>query len=67
MRETVDRLEAGWMNHYRKEELRSLFRDRGFVLLREDAFDGNRLFVLIRSASVKQAALLWPEAGKCPS
>jgi hypothetical protein len=45
MRETVSRLHAGWMNNYRDNEIRSLFGERGFVLLQEESFDGNRLFV----------------------
>lgn len=45
MRESVNRVRAGWMNSYRNEELRSLFRERGYALLQEESWENNRLFV----------------------
>jgi Methyltransferase domain len=51
MLEVVKRLTAGWMNHYREEELRSLFRERGFALLREESWKGQRLFVFSQNPS----------------
>jgi hypothetical protein len=47
----VKRLKAGWMNDYREEELRSLFHERGFVLLREESWHNQRLFVFSQSPS----------------
>lgn len=48
---TVGRLNRGWMNNYREDELRSLFRERGFVSLREENWKSQRLFVLSRQPS----------------
>jgi Methyltransferase domain len=49
--ETVNRLQAGWMNNYCDSEIRSLFGERGFVLLQEESFDDNRLFVFSQHRS----------------
>jgi Methyltransferase domain len=43
--EKVSRLRHGWMNSYREDQLRSLFRERGFELIQEDTWEGQRLFV----------------------
>ena len=43
--ETVGRLRHGWMNNYREEELRSLFCERGFELVQDQDWEGQRLFV----------------------
>ncbi len=43
--EAVGRLRHGWMNSYREDELRALFQVRGFELVREAGWDGQRLFV----------------------
>jgi hypothetical protein len=51
MFDSVGRLTAGWMNNYRDEELRSLFRERGFVSLREESWGNNRLFVISQRPS----------------
>lgn len=51
MYENVQRLKAGWWNNYREEELRSLFRERGFVLLRDDSWENHRLFVFSQCPS----------------
>lgn len=50
--ERVGRLRHGWMNNYREEELRSLFRERGFELVRDDDWQRQRLFVFSRGPSV---------------
>ena len=50
--ETVGRLRHGWMNNYREEELRSLFRERGFELVQEEDWEEQRLFVFSRRPSV---------------
>ena len=53
MREAIGRLQAGWMNNYREDELRSLFRERGFVLLREERWeDRTGLFVFSQRRSL---------------
>jgi Methyltransferase domain len=55
--ETVGRLRAGWMNNYREDELRSLFRERGFVLLREESWeDKTGLFVFSQRPSLTDDA-----------
>jgi Methyltransferase domain len=41
----VSRLRHGWMNNYREEELRSLFRERSFELVQDDDWEEQRLFV----------------------
>jgi hypothetical protein len=51
MRETIYRLKAGWLNHYREDELRSLFRERGFVSLWEESWEDNRLFIFSQRPS----------------
>ena len=48
MLETVKRLNNGWMSNYREEELQSLFRERGFVPLRDDSWKNQRLFFFSR-------------------
>jgi Methyltransferase domain len=50
--ETVRRLNRGWMNNYREDELRSLFRERGFVSLREDSWKSQRLFLFSQRPSL---------------
>jgi Methyltransferase domain len=49
---TVGRLNHGWMNNYCEEELRSLFRERGFESLREDRWENQRLFVFSQRPSL---------------
>jgi hypothetical protein len=48
MFETVCRLSAGWMNNYREDELRELFRDRGYALVRDEDWKSQRLYVFSR-------------------
>jgi hypothetical protein len=43
--ETAGRLRHGWMNHYREKELRTLFHDRNFELVRDERWQQQRLFV----------------------
>jgi hypothetical protein len=43
--ETVGRLRHGWMNHYREDETRSLFNERGFELVQEEDWEKHRLLV----------------------
>ena len=50
--ETIGRLRHGWMNNYREEELRSLFCERGFELVQDRDWEGQRLFVFSRRPSV---------------
>ena len=50
--ETIGRLRHGWMNNYREEELRSLFCERGFELVQDQDWEGQRLFVFSRRPSV---------------
>jgi hypothetical protein len=45
MWETVVRPTSGWMNNYREGDLRSLFRERGFVSVREESWKNQRVFV----------------------
>jgi hypothetical protein len=52
MLRTVARLKSGWMNNYREEELRSLFRERGFVSLREESWQNQRLFAFSQRPSL---------------
>ncbi|PQM45193.1 hypothetical protein C1Y40_04653 [Mycobacterium talmoniae] len=49
--ETVKRLKAGWMNHYREADLRSLFGERGFALVRQESWENQRLFVFSQSGA----------------
>jgi hypothetical protein len=46
--ETVARLRHGWMNNYREEEIRSLFRERGFELVGDENWERQRLFAFSR-------------------
>jgi hypothetical protein len=46
--EKIGRLRHGWMNNYRENELRSLFRERGFELAHEEDWEEQRLFVFSR-------------------
>ncbi len=46
--EAIGRLRHGWMNNYREEELRSLFCERGFELVREKDWEDQRLFAFSR-------------------
>jgi hypothetical protein len=48
MNESFRRMKMGWMNNYREEEIRSLFHHRGFVSVREDSWENNRLFLFSR-------------------
>jgi hypothetical protein len=43
--ERIGRLNRGWMNNYSEDELRGLFHDRDFVLMRNDDWENQRLFV----------------------
>jgi hypothetical protein len=49
--ETVGRLRHGWMNSYREEDLRSLFHERAFDLVKEEAWEEQRLFVFSQRPS----------------
>ena len=46
--ERAGRLRHGWMNSLRVEELRSLFCDRGFAVIHEEQWEGQRLFAFSR-------------------
>jgi len=46
--ERAGRLRHGWMNSLRVEELRSLFCDRGFAVMHEEQWEGQRLFAFSR-------------------
>jgi hypothetical protein len=48
--QSVGRLQHGWMNNYRDEELRSLFRERGYDCRSEDSWEDQRLYVYSRRA-----------------
>jgi hypothetical protein len=50
--ERIGRLRHGWMNNYREEELRSLFREQSFELVQEDDWEEQRLFVFSQRPSV---------------
>jgi hypothetical protein len=52
MRGTVGRLHKGWMNNYREEKFRSLFRERGFLSLHEEAWENQRMFVFSQRPSL---------------
>lgn len=45
IRESRRRLRAGWMNNYRKNEIRTLFQERGYDQLSVETCIGNELFV----------------------
>jgi hypothetical protein len=47
----VGRLKAGWLNSYCDDEIRSLFRERGFVQSHEESWQNQRLFVFSRQRS----------------
>ena len=49
--ERVSRLRHGWMNSYREEELRSLFHERAFDLVKEEAWEEQRLLAFSQRAS----------------
>jgi hypothetical protein len=61
IREAVCRMNAGWMNNYREDELRSLFGERGFVLMREESWEGNRLFVFWKRRLIAGDAEIRPD------
>ena len=46
--ESISRLNHGWMNSYGEDDLRALFRDRGFALLQDAVWINQRLFVFSR-------------------
>jgi hypothetical protein len=48
--ESIGRLQHGWMNNYHDEEIRSLFRDRGFDCLSEDNWEDQRLYLFSQRA-----------------
>jgi hypothetical protein len=48
----VGRLRHGWVNNYGEEELRSLFRERGFELVRDENWENQRVFVFSQRPSV---------------
>ncbi len=48
----VSRLRHGWMNNYREEQLRSLFRERGFELVRSEDWEEQRLFVFSQRPTI---------------
>jgi hypothetical protein len=50
--EAVGRLRHGWMNSYREEEIRSLFSERGFELVRGEDWEAQRLLVFSRGPAV---------------
>ena len=50
--EAVARLRHGWMNNYREEEIRSLFRERGFELARGEDWEAQRLLVFSQRPAV---------------
>jgi Methyltransferase domain len=49
--EAAIRMRHGWINNYREEDLRSLFRDRGFELTRAENWKKQRIFVFSRRGS----------------
>jgi Methyltransferase domain len=49
--ETAVRMRHGWINNYREEDLRSLFRERGFELTRAEDWEKQRVFVFSRRGS----------------
>jgi Methyltransferase domain len=53
---TAKRLKGGWMNSYTEDELRSLFRERGFECLQQDSWEKHRLFVFSRRPSSPEAS-----------
>jgi len=50
--EAVRRLRHGWMNNYREEEFQSLFRERGFELVRGEDWEAQRLLVFSQRPAV---------------
>jgi Methyltransferase domain len=45
---SVGRLKAGWLNSYRDDEIRLMFRQRGFVQSHEESWQNQRVFVFSR-------------------
>jgi hypothetical protein len=45
---SVGRLKAGWLNSYREDEIRSLFRERRYVQLHDENWHNQRLYVFSR-------------------
>lgn len=52
--EVVKRITAGWMNNYSEKDLRSLFRERGFVMLRAETWKTQRLLVFSQNPASPQ-------------
>ncbi len=48
----VSRLRHGWMNNYREEQLRSIFRERGFELVQSEDWEQQRLFVFSQRPTI---------------
>jgi hypothetical protein len=46
--EKVGRLRHGWVNSYREEEFRGLFRERGFELVHDGNWENQRIFAFSR-------------------
>ncbi|OBA89881.1 hypothetical protein A5662_23600 [Mycobacteriaceae bacterium 1482268.1] len=51
MLDRVKRIIAGWMNSYSEEELRSLFRERGYVCVRSESWKSQHLMVFSQNAA----------------
>ncbi|MEN4477248.1 class I SAM-dependent methyltransferase [Mycolicibacterium cosmeticum] len=52
LREKASRIAQGWMNHYRPDELQTLFSAYGLSADHEQRWGNNRLFVLSRRVQV---------------
>jgi hypothetical protein len=46
--ETLSRLRAGWINSYSEDELTGLFNERGYDLVQDEDWKGQRLYVFSR-------------------
>lgn len=51
IREAIRRLWAGWMNSYEEDELLGLFRERGYVMVQDERWEKQRLFLFSQHAS----------------
>ena len=50
--EAVRRLRHGWMNNYREQAFQSLFRERGFDLVRGEDWEAQRLLVFSQRPAI---------------
>ncbi|ORA20737.1 hypothetical protein BST14_01835 [Mycobacterium arosiense ATCC BAA-1401 = DSM 45069] len=55
--EMIHRNRAGWMNHYREEQIVELFQEQGFEQVSAETCSGNRLFVFVNPANARRGPM----------